>query len=558
MSQHEQDQPPEKPETGGIPAPSGKTNLIDTDYVIGQDNINQKKFGIDFDLHGIVFAVSAITILFFVLITLALQETIEPIYDAIFGFLTGNMAWFFLLAGNVFVILCLALIVSPLGKIRIGGPDAKPDFSLFGWFSMLFAAGMGIGLMFFGVSEPMSHFSTAIGGISVEDGVRTDWAPLGGAEGDNAAAASLAMAATIFHWGLHPWAIYAIVALALALFAFNKGLPLTFRSVFYPILGERVWGWPGHVIDILAVFATLFGLATSLGLGAQQAAAGMHDLFGVPEGNTTLVLLIAAITAIAVVSILAGVDKGVKRLSQVNLVLAFLLLMFVVVMGPTIAIASGFFQNLGSYVTNLPALANPFGREDENFSQGWTAFYWAWWIAWSPFVGMFIARVSRGRTVRQFLTAVLLVPSTVSVFWMTAMGGTAIEQHINHGVDAVMNAEGDMLFAFLAQFPLVEITSFVAIVLVLVFFITSSDSGSLVIDTITAGGKVDAPKPQRVFWGIIEGAIAIALLLGGGLLALQTMSVSTGLPFTFVLLVACYAIVKGLLSEPRGPTAPSK
>ncbi|HHQ69319.1 MAG TPA: BCCT family transporter, partial [Halothiobacillaceae bacterium] len=473
------------------------------------------------------------------------------IYDAIFGFLTGNMSWFFLLAGNIFVILCLALIVSPLGKVRIGGPDAKPDFNLFGWFSMLFAAGMGIGLMFFGVSEPMSHFSTAMGGISMEDGARTDWAPLGGAEGDSAAAASLAMAATIFHWGLHPWAIYAIVALALALFAFNKGLPLTFRSVFYPILGERVWGWPGHVIDILAVFATLFGLATSLGLGAQQAAAGMHDLFGIPEGNVTLVLLISGITAIAIASILAGVDKGVRRLSQVNLVLAFLLLMFVITMGPTIAIATGFFQNLGSYLTNLPALSNPFMREDENFSQGWTAFYWAWWIAWSPFVGMFIARVSRGRTVRQFLIAVLLVPSTVSVLWMTAMGGSAIEQHINHGVDAVMNAEGDMLFAFLAQFPLVELTSFVAIVLVIVFFITSSDSGSLVIDTITAGGKVDAPKPQRVFWGTIEGAIAIALLLGGGLTALQTMAVSTGLPFTIVLLIACYAIIKGLMSEPR-------
>jgi len=537
----------------GVPAPEGAASLIDTDYVIGQDNYTASPLGISLDIHGKVFAISAIATLFFVVLTLALQNEVEPLFNAVRTWLTSNLAWFFILAGNIFVLLCFGLILSPLGKIRIGGSEAKPDFTYIGWFSMLFAAGMGIGLMFYGVSEPMSHFDAALAGTAMENGVRTDWAPLGAAAGDTEAAARLGMAATIFHWGLHPWAIYAVVALALALFSFNKGLPLTIRSIFYPLLGERVWGWPGHIIDMLAVFATLFGLATSLGLGASQASAGLTYLFGIPGGNVTMVLLILGITSIATVSIVAGVDKGVKRLSEINMVLAFVLLLFVLVVGPTMLIFTGFFENLWTYVVNLPALSNPFFREDANFSQGWTAFYWAWWISWSPFVGMFIARVSRGRTVREFLVAVLLVPSFVSVLWMTAFGGTAINQFIGTGFEGVREAALELkLFAMLGELPLTEITSFVGIVLVVVFFVTSSDSGSLVIDTITAGGKVDAPKPQRVFWAFIEGGIAIALLLGGGLVALQAMAVSTGLPFTLVLLVGCYAIIKGLLSEPRG------
>ncbi|WP_163559886.1 BCCT family transporter [Halomonas sp. NO4] len=541
----------EKP-SEGIPAPEGPANLIDTDYVIGQDNITASPMGINLDLHGKVFTFSSLVILFFVIITLALQDQVEPIYNGLFSFLTGNLAWFFLLAANIFVILSVVLIFTPLGKVRIGGMNATPDFSYLGWFSMLFAAGMGIGLMFYGVSEPLTHYGTAIGGTAMENGARTDWAPLGAAEGNESGAISLGMAATIFHWGLHPWGIYAVVALALALFSYNKGLPLTMRSIFYPILGERVWGWPGHVIDILAVFATLFGLATSLGLGATQASAGLGYLFGVPETNTTMVLLIMGITAVALVSILLGVDKGVQRLSQLNMVLAALLLLFVIFVGPTLLITTGIFENLVAYVVNLPALSNPFGREDANFTQGWTAFYWAWWIAWSPFVGMFIARVSRGRSVREFLIAVLLVPSVVSVIWMTAFGGTAIDQVVREGFEGVQDAALELqLFVMLGELPLTAITSFVGIVLVMVFFITSSDSGSLVIDSITAGGKVDAPKPQRIFWAIIEGAVAIALLLGGGLTALQTAVITTGLPFTLVLLAACYAIVKGLMSEPR-------
>ncbi|MEQ6916889.1 BCCT family transporter [Halomonas aquatica] len=554
MANDPNDKSAKEPNTGseGIPAPEGPANLIDTDYVIGQDNITASPLGINVDLHGKVFTISSLVILFFVIITLALQDYVTPIFDAIFSFLTGNMSWFFLLAANIFVILAIGLIFTPLGKVRIGGAHAKPEFSYTGWFAMLFAAGMGIGLMFYGVSEPLTHFGTAMGGTATENGMRTDWAPLGAAAGDQAAAIDLGMAATIFHWGLHPWGIYAVVALALALFSFNKGLPLTMRSIFYPILGERVWGWPGHLIDILAVFATLFGLATSLGMGASQAAAGLGYLFGIPNNNVTMVLLIMGISLVALMSILAGVDKGVQRLSQLNMALAFLLLGFVIMVGPTLAIATGFFNNLASYLVNLPALSMPFGREDANFSQGWTAFYWAWWISWSPFVGMFIARVSRGRTVREFLIAVMLVPSTVSVLWMTAFGGTAIDQVISDGFTGVQDAALELqLFVMLGQLPLTQITSFVGIVLVMVFFITSSDSGSLVIDSITAGGKVDAPKPQRVFWALIEGAIAIALLLGGGLAALQTAVITTGLPFTVVLLAACYAIVKGLMSEPR-------
>lgn len=542
------------PEVGpdGIPPPSGPTNLIDTDYVVGQDNFSGKVL-VQLDIHSKVFLISSITILLFVLLTLALQSEAADLFTGLRGWLTSKMSGFLLAAGNIFVIFTLLLIVSPLGKVRLGGRDARPDFSYSGWFAMLFAAGMGIGLMFYGVAEPMSHFSAAHSGVEVgDDGLRTDWAPLGGAAGDNAESLRLGMAATIFHWGLHPWAIYAVVSLALALFSFNKGLPLSMRSIFYPLLGERVWGWPGHVVDILAVFATMFGLVTSLGLGAQQASAGIEQLFGIPASNLSMVLLIMAITAVALWSVVAGVEKGVQQLSKINMALAFLLLLFVIVIGPTLGIAKGFFANLWSYVSYLPALANPFGREDTNFVEGWTAFYWAWWISWSPFVGMFIARISRGRTVREFLVAVLLVPSLVSVLWMTAFGGTAINQVAAEGFTGVQDAALELqLFTMLSQFPLASISSFIGILLVIMFFITSSDSGSLVIDTITAGGKINAPVSQRVFWAVMEGVLAIALLLGGGLIALQAMAVSTGLPFTVVLLVGCIAILKGLMSEPR-------
>ncbi|MBO9482427.1 BCCT family transporter [Salinisphaera sp. G21_0] len=539
---------------GGIQRPDGKVKAIDTDYQIGQDNIALKVGPLGLDIHNRVFAISGLSIVMFVVLTLAFRNSVEPFFEGLRGWLTSNMDWFFLSASNIFVLVCLALIVTPLGRVRIGGTEAEPDYSYAGWLAMLFAAGMGIGLVFFGVSEPMSHFSSSLGGVTVENGVRTDWAPLNGAEGDNAGAQALGMAATIYHWALHPWSIYALLALGLAIFSFNKGLPLTMRSIFYPLFGERIWGWTGHVIDILAVVATVFGLATSLGYGASQAMTGLNFLFDIPLNNSTQVMLILAITALALISVVAGLDGGVKRLSEINMGLAALLLVFVIVVGPTAAIMGGFFDNILSYLGYLPALSMPFGREDANFSQGWTAFYWSWWISWSPFVGMFIARVSRGRTVREFITCVILIPSTVCVLWMTAFGGTAMSQYVNDGYQAVFNAELPLkLFAMLDVMPLAEITSVVGIILVVVFFITSADSGSLVIDTIAAGGKVDAPMAQRIFWCSFAGLVAIALMLGGGLAAAQAMAVTTGLPFTVVLLLATFSLLKGLVSEPRKP-----
>ncbi len=536
-----------------VPSPEGPADIIDTDYRIGQDNITPKIGPFGLDIHNPVFLVSGLVVVAFVLVTIIFQDAAGPAFDSMRKFLTSNLDWFFLSAGNIFVLVCLACILLPIGSVRLGGRDATPDYSYLGWFSMLFAAGMGIGLMFFGVSEPISHYNSS---VAAGAGSPDSWAPLAGAAGDPEEARRLGMAATIFHWGLHPWAVYGIVALGLALFAFNKGLPLTIRSLFYPIFGERIWGWPGHIIDILAVFATLFGLATSLGLGAQQANAGLDFVFGLPNSIDVQVILIIAITAVALISVLRGLDGGVKVLSEINMVVAAALLLFVMFAGGVMSVLSGFVNNLVAYGEELIPLSNPIGRDDDNFRQGWTSFYWAWWISWSPFVGMFIARVSRGRTVREFMIAVLLVPTIVSVLWMTAFGGTAITLIEEAGMTNIADAALELkLFEMLSGLPLAAITSFIGVVLVIVFFVTSSDSGSLVIDTITAGGKVNAPVSQRVFWCTFEGLVAIALLLGGGLGALQAAAVSTGFPFAVILLLACYALFKGLYSEPRGKAA---
>ena len=547
-------------DTEAVPSPEGPADVIETDYEIGQDNITPKVGPFGLDIHNPVFVVSGLVVVAFVILTLAFQGVTEPMFTGLRGFLTSSFDWFFLIAGNIFVLVCLGILISPLGKVRLGGRDATPDYGYPGWFAMLFAAGMGIGLMFFGVLEPVYYFGTPWGDqplardIGVVDGELVDAATV-------EAARLTAMAATIYHWGLHPWAIYAIVALSLALFSFNKGLPLTVRSIFYPIFGERIWGWPGHVIDILAVFATLFGLATSLGLGAQQAASGIGFVTGVAEiegSITAAVILIGVITLMALISVLRGLDGGVKRLSEINMVLAGLLLLFIIIVGPTMTLVSQFFGNLGAYVTEILALSNPVVREDDGFRQGWTAFYWAWWISWSPFVGMFIARVSRGRTVREFITCVLLIPTIVSAIWMTAFGGTGIDQVINmvdesavYGYVIATYNDTLSLFGMLSDLPLAGLTSTVAVILVIVFFVTSSDSGSLVIDTITAGGKINAPVSQRVFWVIFEGLVAATLLIGGGLVALQAAAVSTGLPFAIVLLLASYALIRGLMQEPR-------
>src|SRR6056297_1276121 len=541
----------------GIPEPEGASDLIDTDYEIGQDNIEANVGPFPIDIHNPVFMISGLSVIIFVAYALLAPTQAAEFFGWLRPALTSSFDWFFLMAANIFVIFCLALIVSPLGSVRLGGADATPDYSYLGWFAMLFAAGMGIGLMFFGVLEPAYYFGTPWGD-----------APLGTVrpfdEDGNLIAANvqearrMALAATSYHWALHPWAIYAVVALALALFSYNKGLPLSIRSAFYPILGERVWGWWGHVIDTVAVFATLFGLATSLGLGAQQANAGLEHVYGVPMGTNVQVILIIAITAIALVSVLRGLDGGVKVLSEINMGLAVLLLLFVLFAAGAGVILTEFGKGLVAYAQEVIPLSMPFGREDDGYRQGWTAFYWAWWISWSPFVGMFIARVSRGRTVREFLTCVLIIPSLVCIFWMAVFGGAAINDIIaNPDASAVKANVIDSynpelsLFAMLDSLPLAAITSTLGVILVIVFFVTSSDSGSLVIDTITAGGKIDAPVPQRVFWCTFEGLVAIALLIGGGLGSLQAMVISTGLPFTIVLLLMCWAIVKGLMSEKR-------
>ncbi|MGK7754918.1 MULTISPECIES: BCCT family transporter [unclassified Roseovarius] len=542
----------------GIPQPEGNSDVIPTEYEIGQDNIETRVGPFPVDIHNPVFVISGLSVILFVAYALIAPQQAGDFFGWLRPALTSTFDWFFLSAANIFVIFCLLLIVTPMGSVRLGGSDATPDYGYAGWFAMLFAAGMGIGLMFFGVLEPAYYFGTPWGDEPL--GVVRPFTEDGALIEENIAEARrMALAATSYHWALHPWAIYAVVALALALFSYNKGLPLSIRSAFYPILGDRVWGWWGHAIDTLAVFATLFGLATSLGLGAQQANAGLEFVYGIPNNITVQVILICGITAVALVSVLRGLDGGVKVLSEINMVIALLLLLFVLFAAGAATIISEFFTGMGAYFTELIPLSMPFGREDDGYREGWTAFYWAWWISWSPFVGMFIARVSRGRSVREFVTCVLIIPSLVCVFWMAVFGGAAINDMVANAdasavkANVIDNYAPELsLFAMLDGLPLAAITSTIGIILVIVFFVTSSDSGSLVIDTITAGGKVDAPVPQRVFWCTFEGLVAIALLIGGGLTSLQAMVISTGLPFTLILLLMCFAIWKGLSSEPRG------
>ncbi|MEL6977540.1 MAG: BCCT family transporter [Pseudomonadota bacterium] len=525
--------------TSDAPAETGSPGKnYSTDYQMGQDNI--RPFGLD--IHNPVFAISSIIIFGFVLIALANQEASAEFFGWLRPWLTSTFDWFLVLSVNVITVFCLALIVLPVGSVRIGGKDAKPDYTYPGWIAMMFAAGIGIGLMFFGVLEPVYYNFAENGGAR----------PLGV---DLETNEYIGIVGTIHHWGLEAWAVYAVVGLSLAIFCYNLKLPLTLRSAFYPILGERVWGWPGHAIDTLAVFATLFGLTTSLGLGAQQVAAGLNEVAGIEPSNTVVVMIIIGITLIALCSVLLGMDAGVKRLSEINMLMAVALFLFVIIAtGPVDAIMR-YFGVMADYVVMLPELSNPFGREDTSFFHGWTTFYWAWWIAWSPFVGMFIARISRGRTVREFVLCALIAPTLVCALWMSTFGGAAIDMLNAGGAEGVRATVIDgykpegALFGFLRELPLYSVIAPLALVLIVIFFVTSSDSGSLVIDTITAGGKMDAPVVQRIFWCTLEGLVAIALLLGGGLAALQGAAVSTGIPFTIVVLIMCYCLWLALRSE---------
>jgi choline/glycine/proline betaine transport protein len=493
------------------------------------------------DVHPYVFFFSAGIIVLFVALTIFFEQNVDDLFNKVQGAVSQYAGWFFVATMNIVLIFVISLLLGRFGDIRLGGEGARPEFSTPAWFAMLFSAGMGIGLLFYGVAEPMFHFVAS---------------PL--AEPGTADAARTAMDFTFLHWGLHPWSIYALVGLSLGFFAFNKGLPLSIRSVFYPLFGERIYGPIGNIIDIMATVATMFGVATSLGLGVQQVNAGLHHLFDLPQTTWMQLVLIAAITAVATWSVVKGLDAGIKRLSQLNVIVAATLLLFVLLMGPSLFILNAFVENTGYYLQKFFQLSTwNETYENTGWQNGWTVFYWGWWIAWSPFVGMFIARVSYGRTVREFIKGVLFIPTLVTFLWVTTFGNSALQIEM-FGAGGIAKAVQEnipvSLFVLLEQFPLDMLTSILAVAVVVTFFVTSSDSGSLVIDIITAGGNTEPPKIQRIFWAVMEGLVAAALLLGGGLVALQTAAITTGLPFAVILLGMCLALHKGLSEYQSGQT----
>ena len=497
-------------------------------------------------IHPVVFGVSAGLAILFVAWGAIFTENAGEVLGDLLAFGTENLGWLMIGAVAIFIVFCLYMIIGPAAKIRLGPDNSRPDYSYATWFAMLFSAGMGIGLLFYGVAEPMWHFM----------------APPAAEAGTDAAARD-AMVWTYHHWGIGPWAVYAVLGLSLAYFGFRHELPLTVRSAFYPLIGDRIHGPIGNAVDILAVLGTLVGVAVSLGLGAMQVNAGLEFVFGIEQSTGIQVTLIALITAAATISVVTGLDKGIRRLSQTNLILAAGLLIFVAVVGPTVLLISAYFENLGNYAANFfntLFVSGTYGDEDlQGFLGAWTLFYWAWWISWAPFVGMFIARISRGRTIREFTLGVLLVPTLVSFLWFTVMGNTAMDLQAAGEVDifGAMEEGGDpvAMFAMLEHFPIAAVTGVIAMLVVIVFFVTSSDSGSFVIDILSSGGDPDPPVPTRVFWAVSEGVVAAVLLLAGGdaaLGALQAGAVATGLPFTIVLLVVVVGLLKGLRSERTG------
>lgn len=488
-----------------------------------------------YDIQPWVFFGGAGLIFAGVIFTLLAGDAAEKLFSNTKNWISEYTGWFLVLTMNFVLATCIGIMVSPLGKLRIGGPDASPEFTYPSWFAMLFSAGMGIGLLFYGVAEPMFHYVAN---------------PL--SEPGTVESAKAAMELTFLHWGFHPWGIYALIGLGLAFFGFTEGLPLSIRNVFYPVLKERIYGGIGNTIDILATISCLFGVATSLAIGVQQVNAGMAHLFGIPQNANVQVILIVGITALATWSVMRGLEGGIKVVSNINIGLALLLLLFVFFLGPTLFILNGMIENFGNYIQHFFDLGfwNETYTDGGNWQNGWTIFYWAWWIAWCPFVGMFIARVSYGRTLREYLLCVLVVPTLVTFAWMTVFGNSAIyiERFMGGGMaKAVQENIPVSLFIFLESFPLSMVTSILAMVVVIFFFVTSSDSGSMVIDIITAGGNPDPPKPQRLFWAILEGAVAAVLLLGGGMVALQTAAICTGLPFAVVMFLMCFAVIKGLV-----------
>ena len=485
-----------------------------------------------------VFFISAGLIIAVCLYGALFSDHASLVFSDLQSWLLTNLGWLYMGSVAGFFMLVIYLAFSRFAHLRLGADDSEPEYSYGSWFAMLFSAGMGIGLMFFGVSEPMTHFLEP---------------PVG--EGGTIDAARNAMQVTFFHWGLHAWAIYIIIGLALAYFSFRHDLPLTLRSALYPVIGDKIYGKWGNAVDIFAILGTMFGVATSLGLGVMQVNAGLNYLFGLPVSIVVQVALIAAITCAATISVVAGLDAGIRRLSELNLVLALLLMVFVLIAGPTVMLLSSLIQNIGMYLSGLVDMTfRIYAYEPNEWIGNWTLFYWAWWISWSPFVGMFIARISRGRTIREFILGVLLVPSGFTFLWLTIFGNSGLWLEMHEAgaglATAVQTNMPTAIFVLLDQLPLTGITSALATMLIVTFFVTSSDSGSLVIDIISSGGAENPPVWQRIFWAVSEGAVAATLLVAGGLAALQTAAISSALPLIIVMFLVCYGLMKALHAEP--------
>ncbi|NKE47345.1 BCCT family transporter [Roseomonas frigidaquae] len=486
-----------------------------------------------------VFFSSASVLLVLVLFAGLWPDQAAVVFAAAQAWVISSFGWFYMLAVAIFLVAAVLLAFGRHGAVRLGADDETPEFGNGSWFAMLFSAGMGIGLMFFGVAEPVMHYATPPPG--------TAGTP------QSFGAAREAMVSTFFHWGLHAWAIYAMVGLVLAYFGFRRGLPLTIRSALYPFLGERFRGWPGHVVDSFAVIGTMLGVATSLGYGAAQTNAGLAHLTGLPTGPWVQVALIAAIITIALGSVVLGLDAGIRRLSILNLGLALGLMVFVLLTGPTLFLVQAYVQNIGAYLADIVGRTfRLHAYEPSGWLGGWTLLYWAWWISWSPFVGMFIARISRGRTIKEFVLGVLVAPAGFTFAWMTIFGNTAIQMDMTQGgwlATAVGDDVTTALFRFLGALPLSAISSWIATLLIVTFFVTSADSAALVVDTIASGGSEENPVWQRIFWCISIGALAAVLLLAGGLSALQTASLIGALPFTVIMLVATWGLFRALAEE---------
>lgn len=483
-----------------------------------------------------VFYTSAVLIFLIVAFAALFPDLADRQLTALQAGIFANASWFYILTVALILMSVAYLGMSRFGDIKLGPDHSEPDFSYLSWFAMLFSAGMGIGLMFFGVAEPVMHYMAPPSGTP-----------------ESVQAAKEALRITFFHWGLHAWSIYAIVALILAFFSYRHGLPLTLRSALYPIIGDKIYGPIGHAVDVFAVIGTVLGVATSLGYGVLQVNAGLNHLFGLPVNETIQVVLIVVITGLATLSVVSGLDKGIRILSEINLTLAVLLLILVGAMGPTVLLLKSFVENTGGYLSEIVNKTfNLYAYEPKSskWLGGWTLFYWGWWLAWSPFVGMFIARVSRGRTIREFVTGVLFVPAGFTLLWMTFFGNSAIWLIMSKGArDLAETVQSDQtlaLFNFLEHFPFSSVLSFIAMAMVVVFFVTSADSGAMVVDTLASGGIDNTPVWQRIFWASMMGVVAIVLLLAGGMKALQTVTIASALPFAIILLASIYGLFKAL------------